>query len=60
MPKPPESPPNSDLEGVHRDGTRPSKRLTDSESGEQLEKASRQDTARPDYSDEGSADDRAR
>ena len=58
MPNPPESPPSSDLEGVHRDGTRPGKRLTDSQSGEALERADREDAARPDYSDDRSDDDR--
>ena len=60
MPKPPESPPNSDLEGVHQDGTRPSKRLTDEESGEKLARADRENKARPDYSDDRSGDDRTR
>lgn len=61
MPKPPSSTPHSDIEGVHRDGTRPSKKLSGrGDSTKPLEQAAREDAARPDYSDERSGDDRAR
>jgi hypothetical protein len=61
MPKPPSSPPSSDIDGVHQDGMRPSKPLpTGGRSGEDLEEAAEQDAARPDYSDKESNDDRAR
>ena len=61
MPKPPQSPPSSDIDGVHQDGTRPSKPLAPKGSdGEDLADAAREDVARPDYSDEGSSDDRTR
>ena len=51
MAKPPASPPSSDIDGVHQDGTRPSKPLDpDGEGGEDLARAARQDVARPDYS----------
>lgn len=59
MPKPPSSPPSSDIDGVHQDGTRPSKLLeTDGEDAGDLERAAREDVARPDTSDEGTRDDR--
>lgn len=60
MSKPPTSPPHSDMSGVHRDGTRPSKPLPSDDAGEALERAAREDSARPDYQDEESADDRSR
>jgi hypothetical protein len=59
MPKPPQSPPSSDIDGVHEDGTRPSKPLPpEGQDSGDLEDASRQDSARPDYSNEDSNDDR--
>ena len=59
MAKPPETPPHSDMDGVHRDGTRPSKPLPShgQDSGD-LERVSRQNAARPAYSDDESGDDR--
>jgi hypothetical protein len=61
MAKPPSSPPSSDIDGVHRDGTRPSKPLpTGGEDGGDLEQAAREDAARPDYSEERPKDDRTR
>ncbi|MFN3727898.1 MAG: hypothetical protein ACK4SZ_16525 [Allosphingosinicella sp.] len=61
MPKPPNSPPHSDIDGVNRDGTRPSKKLVGRDDGtEELEHAAREDSARPDYSDDSSGDDRTR
>ena len=61
MPKPPSSPPHSDIDGVNRDGTRPSKKLTgQGDSTKELERAGREDVARPDYSDDRSDDDRSR
>ena len=61
MAKPPESTPHSDIDGVHQDGTRPSKKLPTpgSDTGD-LEQASREDAARPGYSNEESKDDRTR
>lgn len=59
MPKPPSTPPHSDFDGVNRDGTRPSKKLTGrGDSAEALEHAERENAARPDHSDERSRDDR--
>lgn len=59
MPKPPNSPPHSDIDGVNRDGTRPSKKLSGGGDGtEELERADRENSARPDYSDDRSGDDR--
>lgn len=59
MAKPPSSPPSSDIEGVHRDGTRPSKPLpSGGQDSSDLEEAGREDAARPEYSDESSGDDR--
>jgi hypothetical protein len=61
MPKPPSSPPHSDIDGVNRDGTRPSKKLSGRGDGtKDLEQAARESSARPDYSDDSSDDDRAR
>ena len=61
MPQPPKSPPSSDIDGVHQDGTRPSKTMpTGGQGSGDLERAAGEDAARPDYSDEGSSDDRAR
>ena len=61
MPKPPQSPPSSDIDGVHQDGTRPSKKLPaqGQDSGD-LEDASRENAARPAYGDDRSGDDRTR
>ena len=59
MAKPPSSPPSSDIEGVHRDGMRPSKPLPpEGQDAGDLEQAGREDAARPDYSDEKPKDDR--
>ena len=59
MPKPPQSPPSSDIDGVHEDGTRPSKPLpSHGQDSADLEDASDEDAARPDYSHEESTDDR--
>lgn len=59
MAKPPKSPPHSDIDGVHEDGTRPSKPLPPhGDDGEDLADAARLDAGRPDYSDERSTDDR--
>jgi hypothetical protein len=59
MPKPPNSPPHSDIDGVHQDGTRPSKKLSGrGDDTKALEQAGREDSARPEYSDDRSADDR--
>ena len=61
MPKPPSSPPHSDIEGVNRDGTRPSKKLSGrGDSTEALERAGRESAARPDHGDDRSGDDRTR
>ena len=61
MPKPPATPPHSDIDGVHRDGTRPSKKLAGAgDSTKELERADREDAARPDHSDDRSGDDRTR
>ena len=61
MPKPPISPPHSDIEGVNRDGTRPSKKLAGAGDGaKELERAARESVARPDHSDDRSGDDRTR
>ena len=61
MPKPPETPPHSDIDGVNRDGTRPSKKLTGrGDSTKALEHAEREDAARPDHKDDRSGDDRTR
>ena len=58
MAKPPPTPPSSDMEGVHRDGTRPGKPLpTDDDAGD-LEQARKGNAGRPDYDGEVSRDDR--
>ena len=50
MSKPPPTPPHSDVDGVHRDGTRPSKPLPPhGQDGEDLERAARETVGRPDY-----------
>jgi hypothetical protein len=59
MAKPPQSPPHSDIDGVHQDGTRPGKKLPGGEAGEALELAAREDAGRPDHSDDRPADDRS-
>ncbi len=59
MSKPPQAPPNSDIDGVHRDGTGPSRPLPASgDGGRDLAKAARETVARPDYSETESSDDR--
>ena len=61
MPNPPSSPPHSDIDGVNRDGTRPSKKLDGrGDSAEALERAEQEDAARPDHRDDRSGDDRTR
>lgn len=59
MSKPPETPPHSDIDGVHRDGTRPSKPLDphDDDAGD-LERAREENAGRPNQSGQGSRDDR--
>jgi len=60
MAKPPESPPSSDIGGVHRDGMRPSKPLPaeDKGSGKALKRAAEEDVGRPPYSEKESKDER--
>lgn len=59
MAKPPASAPHSDIDGVHRDGTRPSGTLpTRGADADDLRQASEEDAARPAYSNEESNDDR--
>ena len=59
MSKPPETPPHSDIDGVHRDGTRPSKPLDpDGQDAGDLERARKENAGRPDQSGQGSRDDR--
>lgn len=59
MAKPPESHPSSDIEGVNRDGTRPSKPLpADGADAGDLADAKDQSVARPDYDGATSEDDR--
>lgn len=59
MAKPPDTPPNSDINGVHEDGTRPSKKLPPhGDDNQDLKRAYDENVARPDYSDEESSDDR--
>lgn len=59
MSKPPETPPHSDTDGVHQDGTRPGKRLDPEGGGAgDLERARKQSKGRPDQSGQGSRDDR--
>ena len=61
MAKPPASPPSSDVDGVHQDGTRPSKPLdTHGQDSGDLKQAELEDAARPEYSDEESTDDRTK
>ena len=61
MAKPPASPPSSDIGGVHQDGMRPSKPLpANGQPGEELDRAAREDAARPDHSEEESSDDRTK
>lgn len=53
MAKPPETPPHSDLEGVHQDGTRPGKVVRhDKGSGKELADAHEESHGRPEHSDE--------
>lgn len=61
MPKPPNTPPSSDLDGVDED----ERRNTDAaiaagQDSSDLERADRESAGRPRYSDERSADDRSR
>ena len=59
MNKPPETPPHSDTDGVHRDGTGPGKRLDPhGQDAGDLERARKESAGRPEQSDEGSRDDR--
>ena len=59
MPKPPQSPPSSDIDGVNKDGTRPSKTLpVHGQDGGDLERAERESAGRPDRGSEDSGDDR--
>lgn len=59
MPGPPETPPHSDTDGVHQDGTRPGKRLDpEGKDAGDLELARQENAARPDQSDQRSNDDR--
>lgn len=59
MSKPPASAPHSDIDGVHQDGTRPSKRLpAGGEGAAGLKRAADEDAARPPYTDEESHDER--
>lgn len=61
MAKPPASTPHSDIDGVHRDGTRASAKLpARGADADDLRKASEEDAARPAYSNEESSDDRTR
>ncbi len=59
MSKPPETPPHSDIDGVHRDGTGPGKRLDpkDEDAGD-LDQARKLSAGRPDRSGEKARDDR--
>ncbi len=59
MTKPPKTPPNSDIDGVHEDEAR----NTDvaaaiGQDGADLERARKENVGRPPYSDEKSRDDR--
>jgi hypothetical protein len=59
MPKPPESPPSSDLEGVHQDGTGPSRPLpSHGQDGKDLGRAADENKGRPAYHSDDSGDDR--
>lgn len=60
MPKPPNTPPNSDIDGVDEDERRNTDAANESGQGPAaLERARRQGKGRPPYSDEESRDDRA-
>jgi hypothetical protein len=53
MPKPPESTPHSDLDGVHQDEERNSKVAADrGEAGGELQRAHEENQGRPPYSDD--------
>ena len=59
MSKPPETPPHSDIDGVHQDGTRPGKRLDPhGDDAGDLDRARKQSAGRPEQSGERSRDDR--
>lgn len=59
MSKPPETPPHSDTDGVHQNGTQPGRRLDpDAQDAGDLERARKQSVGRPDQSGQGSRDDR--
>lgn len=59
MPKPPASPPHSDLEGVHRDRVhRLSPKTFDAKAQAQLEAENRESVGRPDQDHDESADNR--
>lgn len=59
MAKPPETPPNSDIEGVHRDGTGESRPLPPHGQGTgDLARADQESAARPDYAGGSAGDDR--
>lgn len=59
MPKPPATPPHSDMDGVDRDQARSTDAAVDTgqDSGD-LARAKREGAARPDYTQEESNDDR--
>ncbi len=59
MSKPPETPPHSDTDGVHQDGTRAGKRLDPhgADAGD-LERARKESAGRPEQSGGKSPDDR--
>lgn len=53
MSKPPQSPPNSDIDGVHRDEKPNVESAVEAGQGsDDLARAAEQDAARPDYSDD--------
>jgi hypothetical protein len=60
--KPPESTPHSDIDGVHRDEKPNVESAVEAgQGGEDLERAGKEDAARPDYSDDvKNRDDRSR
>ena len=61
MPKPPKSPPSSDLDGVDEDALRNTDAaLAAGQNGQDLARARDEAAARPDFSTERSRDDRSR
>lgn len=61
MPKPPNTPPSSDLDGVDEDALRNTDAATASgQDGRDLERARREAAAKPAHSDDASRDDRSR